>query len=150
MFVLPPGAAAWEDRSAPAMHWWTMDLTVDPFDRDQRTWYVGVFSHTARSPAGNDGGMYRTIDRGHSWTRINDAYRAQFLAVDPRHRDHGFLTTETQGLFETRNLQADQPTFRSVDGYPFRQPTRVFFNPYQPREVWATSFGGGLRVVQQP
>ena len=149
VFILRPGASAWEDRSAPGMHWWTLDLTVDSFDSDQRTWYVGVFSHTPKSPDGNEGGMYRTTDRGRTWTRINDAYRAQALTIDPQHDNHAFLTTETQGLLETQNLQADKPSFRSVEGYPFRQPTRVFFNPFHPREVWATSFGGGLRVLQQ-
>jgi photosystem II stability/assembly factor-like uncharacterized protein len=150
VFVLPPGASAWEDRSAPGMHWWTMDLVVDPVDRNQRTWYVGVFSHTPKSPDGNDGGLYRTTNRGRTWTRISDEFRAQSLAIDPQHRNHAFLTTETDGLLETRNLESARPIFRPVEDYPFRQPTRVFFNPYQPREVWATSFGGGLRVFQQP
>ena len=32
-----------------------------------------------------------------------------------------------------------------LDG-PFRQPERVFFNPFNPNEVWVTSFGGGVMV----
>jgi hypothetical protein len=147
VFVLPSGTSAWEDRSAPGMHWWTMDLVVDPFDRDQSTWYVGVFSHTPKSPDGNEGGMYRTTDRGRTWTRIGSAFRAQSLTIDPVRRNHAFLTTETEGLLETRNLRGDRPLFRPVENYPFREPVRVFFNPYDPREVWATSFGGGLRVT---
>jgi len=127
-----------------------MDLVVDPFDRDQRTWYVGVFSDTPKSAGGNEGGMYRTTDRGRTWTRISSAFRAQSLAIDPVHRNRAFLTTETEGLLETRNLGGERPSFRPVEGYPFRQPTRVFFNPYDPREVWTTSFGGGLRVTTQP
>ncbi|MFO0953440.1 MAG: Calx-beta domain-containing protein [Isosphaeraceae bacterium] len=30
--------------------------------------------------------------------------------------------------------------------YPFRQPERVFYNPYNPAEIWVTSFGGGVMV----
>jgi photosystem II stability/assembly factor-like uncharacterized protein len=150
VFVLPPGASAWEDRSDPAMHWWTMDLVIDPFDRGQCTWYAGVSSHTPKSAQGNEGGLYRTTDRGRSWTRISDVYRAHSLAIDPRRRNHAFLTTQMEGLLETQNLHAAKPIFRPVEGYPFRNPTRVFFHPTHPREVWATSFGGGLRVWNQP
>ena len=36
---------------------------------------------------------------------------------------------------------------RSRDtSYPFRQPERVFFNPYNPDEVWVSSFGNGMKV----
>ena len=28
----------------------------------------------------------------------------------------------------------------------FRQPERVYYNPFDPTEVWVTSFGNGLRV----
>jgi photosystem II stability/assembly factor-like uncharacterized protein len=146
VFVLPPGARAWEDRSDAGMHRWTLDLVIDPFDREQNTWYVGVFSHTPRSPQGNEGGLYRTTDRGRSWRQISDVFRVQSLTIDPQNRNHAFMTSETDGLLETRNLRASKPIFRTVEGHAFRQPTRVFFNPYHPREVWTTSFGGGLRV----
>jgi len=33
-----------------------------------------------------------------------------------------------------------------VKSYPFRQPERVFFNPYNQSEVWVTSFGNGMKV----
>jgi Putative binding domain, N-terminal/Viral BACON domain len=56
------------------------------------------------------------------------------------------LTTETEGLWYTSNLSAATPTFSAVTSYPFRQPERVFFNPYNPNEIWVTSFGNGLRV----
>lgn len=147
VFVWPPGATAWEDRSDPAMHWWTMDLVIDPFNGDQNTWYVGVFSHTPKSPTGNEGGLYHTTDRGHTWTRISDEYRVQSVTMDPLDRDHAFMTTEMDGLFATHNLRARTPAFHLDRGYVFRQPTRVFFNPYRPHEIWATSFGGGMRVL---
>ena len=37
-------------------------------------------------------------------------------------------------------------------GYPFRFPSRVFFNPYDVNEVWVTSFGNGMRLgrVNEP
>src|SRR5207249_11684659 len=28
--------------------------------------------------------------------------------------------------------------------YPFKQPERVFYNPYNPTQLWVTGFGGGM------
>jgi hypothetical protein len=41
------------------------------------------------------------------------------------------------------------PSINPFEGYPFRQPYRVFFNPYDDRETWVTSFGGGMRVMTE-
>jgi hypothetical protein len=57
-----------------------------------------------------------------------------------------YLTTETEGLWYSSNITSSTPTFSAVTSYPFRQPERVFFNPYNPNEIWITSFGNGLRV----
>jgi hypothetical protein len=38
------------------------------------------------------------------------------------------------------------PTWTLVASYPFRQPERVFFNPYNQNEMWVTSFGNGMKV----
>jgi len=56
------------------------------------------------------------------------------------------MTTETRGLWYSNTMRAATPTFAQVANYPFRQPERVFFNPFNPTEVWVTSFGGGVRV----
>jgi hypothetical protein len=32
-----------------------------------------------------------------------------------------------------------------VNSYDFRQPERIFFNPYNPSQVWASSFGNGMK-----
>jgi hypothetical protein len=37
-----------------------------------------------------------------------------------------------------------------MDSYPFRQPERVFYNPYNLAQVWITSFGAGIMVGQTP
>jgi hypothetical protein len=57
------------------------------------------------------------------------------------------MTTETDGMFVTRNLLDEAPTFWALEAYPFRQPLRLFFNPHNTHELWATSFGGGLRAT---
>jgi len=59
-----------------------------------------------------------------------------------------YVTTEDQGLWYSGNRRAASPTFTQLN-YPFRFPSRVFFNPYNANEVWVTSFGNGLRLGRE-
>jgi hypothetical protein len=43
-------------------------------------------------------------------------------------------------------MNAVTPDWMLVSSYPFRQPERVFFNPYNLDEMWVTSFGNGMKV----
>ena len=97
-------------------------------------------------PPNGLGGLYRTTNRGVSWTKINSLDRVNSVAVDPDDPNEAYLTTETDGLWFTENLQSTNPTFTAVAGYHFMQPMRVVYNPYNSNEVWVTSFGGGFRV----
>ncbi|MBS1723148.1 MAG: hypothetical protein JSS66_09385 [Armatimonadetes bacterium] len=145
VFVSSNGGQTWADRSHPNMQYWTKDITIDPFDPNQNKWYVGVYSGWGGPPNGT-GGLYRSLDRGQSWTRINALDRVGSCTFNPRNANELYLTTETDGLWWSFNAQAMNPTFKLVGSYPFRQPERVFFNPYKNGEVWVTSFGNGLRV----
>jgi hypothetical protein len=37
------------------------------------------------------------------------------------------------------------PSWELVSSYPFRQPERVFFNPFNANEMWVSSFGNGMK-----
>ena len=56
------------------------------------------------------------------------------------------MTSETNGLWISNNINAVTPTFSLVNSYPFQQPERVFFNPYVQTEMWVTSFGNGMKT----
>lgn len=144
-FLYNPTTNAWSDRSDAGMHYWTKDIVVDPFDASQNTWYVGVFSGWGGAPNGL-GGLYKTTNRGQAWIRINDLDRVTSCTINPNDHNDAYLTTETSGLWHSSNFANATPSFARVDSYPFRQPERVFFNPYKPSEVWVTSFGNGMRM----
>ncbi len=144
VFLSTDGGATWSDRSSPQMLYWTKDVVVDPHDAAENTWYVGVFSGWGGAPNGL-GGLYRTTDRGLHWGKILDLDRVTSCTVSPSNPDEMYATTEVDGLWHTANLRSDAPVFTSVAEYPFRQPERVFFDPYRAGEVWVTSFGNGLR-----
>jgi photosystem II stability/assembly factor-like uncharacterized protein len=143
VFLLPPGSLEWEDRSAPQMQYWTQDVVVDP--RNEDLWYVGVFSDDIH----DFGGLYRTRDRGLSWQRIGARHRVESCAIDPRDPKRMYMTTQGEGLWITEDLDQEQPVFRPVEDYPFQQPLRVFWNPFDTGEVWTVSFGGGMRMRRE-
>jgi len=92
--------------------------------------------------------LYKTINRGTSWTKLtgNQFDRVTSLTFDPSNAGNAYLTTETQGLNFSSNMNNATPVFSLVNSYPFRQPERVFFNPYDSSKVWVTSFGNGMKV----
>ena len=145
VFLYDPTTNTWADRSAAGLYYWTKDVVIDPNDATQNTWYAGVFSGWGGAANGL-GGLYRTTNRGTSWTRINNLDRVTSCTISPNNPNEAYITTEVDGLWHTNNLNNASPNFTVVSSYPFRQPERVFFNPYNASEIWITSFGNGLRV----
>ena len=151
VFVSTDGGASWADRSVPNMQCWTKDLVIYPFDTNQNTWFAGVYEAWGPNRPFSAGGIYRTTDRGQSWTAFTcDRYpslvRVASIAFHPANTNFAFITTEANGLLYSTNILAVAPAFFLATNYPFFHPMRVFTNPYDTGEIWATSMGNGLRV----
>ncbi len=146
-FLYDPATNAWADVSAPGMHYWTKDIVPTPNDPAQNTWYAAVFSGWGGAPNGL-GGLYRTLDRGQNWTNITGTQfdRVTSITFNPLNAKQVYLTTEQQGLWMTNDVSVANPMFIPVSSYDYRQPERVFFNPYNPAEIWVSSFGNGMRM----
>lgn len=147
VFIYDPVAGSWMDMSDPNMYYWTKDIIIDPADLTQNTWYAGVFSGWGGAPNGK-GGLYRTTNRGVSWEKLtgNQFDRVTSLTFNPQNLSQAFLSTETQGLWVSQNINAITPSWSLVESYPFRQPERIFFNPFNTNEMWVTSFGNGMKM----
>jgi hypothetical protein len=147
VFVYTPAANTWADVSHTGMYYWTKDLVIDPNDASQNTWYACVFSGWGGAPNGL-GGLYKTTNRGGSWTKLTGSLldRVTSCTFNPKNANEIYLTTEGQGLYMSKNINAGSPTFSFVSAYPFRQPERVFFNPYNTNEMWVSSFGNGMKL----
>ena len=146
-FLYDPGTNSWSNRSDPGMLYWTKDIVVDPNDAQQNTWYVGVFSGWG-GPSSGLGGLYKTTNRGSSWTKLTGSTldRVTSCTFNPANANQIYLTTETQGLWISSNINSVTPAFSLISNYPFRQPERVFFNPFNTNEVWVSSFGNGMKM----
>jgi Secretion system C-terminal sorting domain len=147
VFTYNPTNNGWTDVSAPGMYYWTKDVIIDPNDATQNTWYACVFSGWGGPPNGL-GGLYKTTNRGQNWTRINSTDRVTSCTFVPGNNGAMYVTTEQDGLLYCSNVNTASPVFTPVTSYLFRQPERVFFNPYVPGEMWVTSFGNGMQVTQ--
>jgi hypothetical protein len=147
VFTYNPSSNMWTDVSDVGMYYWTKDIVIDPNDTTQQTWYAGVFSGWGGPPNGL-GGLYKTTNRGQSWTRINNTDRVTSCTFVPGNANAVYMTSEQDGLFYCANVNTVSPVFTPVLSYHFRQPERVFFNPYVPGEMWVTSFGNGMQVAQ--
>lgn len=146
VFVSTDKGNSWADRSDANMTRWTKDIVIDPHDPAQNTWYACVQSHWGAYP-NEVGGIYKTTDRGKSWTRISEHYGVSSIAIHPQNPNIAYICAPggEDGLQYSSNFSCDNPTFTRLDDYPFYHPVRAFINPYQPNEVWVTSFGIGLR-----
>jgi len=151
VFASTDGGASWADRSVANMQCWTKDLVIYPFDAGQNTWFAGVFEAWGPGRPYQAGGLYRTTDRGQTWSaftfaRYPSLYRVASIAFHPSNTNFAFITTEDNGLLYSTNILAAAPAFFLATNYPFFHPMRIFTNPYDAGEVWATSVGNGLRV----
>lgn len=147
VFLYDPGTGLWSDKSDPGMHYWTKDIIPDPSDATQKTWFTAVFSGWGGAPNGL-GGLYKTTNRGDSWVKLTGSQfdRVTSITHNPLNYSQVFLTTETQGLWISNNMNTANPAWELVNSYPFRQPERVFFNPYNQHEMWVSSFGNGMKL----
>ena len=146
VFIYDPALNSWTDVSNSGMYYWTKDIIIDPNDAAQNTWYVCVFSGWGGAPNGL-GGLYKTTNRGGSWTKLTGSQfdRVTSITFNPQDSAQAYLTTEMQGLWMSSDMSSAIPTWSLVQSYPFRQPERVFFSPYNQTEIWVTSFGNGMK-----
>ncbi len=143
VYLSEDGGNTWTDKSDASMQYWTKDIVIDPNDPTQNTWYVSVFSSWGGS-ANNKGGLYKTTNRGTSWTKLLDKERVESCTISPINPNEMYVTTEYEGLYYTNNLYSKNPEFILLESYPFKHPLRVFFNPFNNSEVYISSFGYGI------
>ena len=165
------GAYIWDDTSTQWMQLVTAaSMPASDIGVDQAT---GVYeirvapSHPARLYMAYRGYVYRSDNRGRSWTRTNfgkvdmnanDDFRTfgQKMAIDPVDPNLVYVGTQKNGLFVTTDGGA---TWHSVDAVPKSTPaanhqypgiTGIVFDPgsgasgSRTRTIYAASYGNGV------
>ena len=98
------------------------------------------------------GDLYRTTDRGVTWTRMNIAgvFGAAYadvssVTINPVTKEM-YVASGTRGIAYAPDVTVagfSAANFTDVTSYPFAWNERVFINPYDSNDVWVASFGGG-------
>ncbi len=153
VFMSTNQGTSWTDVSDPGMQYWTIDVVVDPNDATENTWFACVFSGWGGN-ANNKGGLYRTTNRGSNWTKlvnvnnqnVGDTTAVFSITFDPVNKGAAYMTAQPGGLYFTSDAEATMPVFNLLQQFPFVQPNRVYFNPYNANEVWVGSFGNGIEM----
>ncbi len=146
VFFSSDGGQSWNDRTDSRMRQFTQSLTVDRNDPSDSTWFACV-RDVPTNPAA--AGLYRTTDRGATWTKLFDQ-PLMSCTFHPSRPNEMYLCSEFDGLWHVTGAGDASPVFTSLTAYPFRRPTRVFFNPYDASQVWVTSEGNGMRMGIAP
>ncbi|MFN0190312.1 MAG: T9SS type A sorting domain-containing protein [Bacteroidia bacterium] len=143
VFYSTDNGSTWIDRSHSKMTVETVNVEVDPNDPTRNTWLAFVGSKKI-PPAFSAPGVYRSINRGITWTNV---YNQSSLSgtFHPTLPNELYICTVTQGLQYATNTNNFSFATNHVASYPFRNPQKVFFNPYDANEVWVASFGNGFR-----
>ena len=88
------------------MVYWTKELVVDPTDATGSTWFVCVFTEwglTRKAGAPTRGGLYRTTDRGKSWSGRLDGVTHSGDALGEARIESVYVHVHHQHLEHDRN-----------------------------------------------
>jgi hypothetical protein len=155
VFTSTDNGATWTDRTATNMRWYTKGIEIDPTDPTQNTWYAAVAN--GWSGTGNDlGDVYRTTNRGVSWTRMNlfnvaggISFSSNSVTINPTTKEM-YVSTENstgKGIFYAPDVTVagfSSVNFVDLTAFPHSWPEKVFINPYNANDVWVATFGGGI------
>ncbi|MBC7862173.1 MAG: T9SS type A sorting domain-containing protein [Bacteroidia bacterium] len=139
VFYSSDGGLTWADSNVAGMTKSVVNVEIDKNDLTQSTWLAFVGNK------GSAGGVFRTTDKGLNWTQV---YNQPVLSgtFHPSLPDEMYICTQVNGLVYATNTNSNSFSITPVSSYPFRNPQKVFFNPYDVNEVWVASFGNGFRV----
>lgn len=152
VFSSTDGGVSWKDQSIDAMKVWTTSISIDPHDPYRNTWLACTWSNPFDSKDAS-GGVYRTTDRGNTWTRIltlpqRDDYtgKVNACAISPYQPSHMYVSTATHGLYFSQNAQSPSPTFSELTStFPARASHDCSFHPFSPWEMFVGTVGNGIR-----
>lgn len=152
VFSSTDGGISWKDHSIEAMKTWTTSISIDPHDPYRNTWYACTWSNPMNLQD-NSGGVYRTLDRGSTWTRIltlpkKEDYsgRVNACVINPVQSSQMFVATASHGLYFSENIQQPSPSFVELSQiFPAKASRTFLFHPLVPWEMFIGTDGNGLR-----
>ncbi len=151
VWVSSDGGTTWAAKTPPDTSMYGKTLTckfdmtsvfIDPADASQNTWYA-----TSLNNPGHYGGIWRTTDGGSNWTSVgaDPTNNGGYYSVMRRPGTTEMYATSTVGgLLYTADCTVQSPTWSRVANFKFQLPLQVCFNPYNPAEIFVSTYGNGV------
>ncbi|HXY40612.1 MAG TPA: hypothetical protein VEQ10_13135, partial [Vicinamibacteria bacterium] len=133
------GAGHWERMALPPGINGPNAVTVDP--ADPRRLYLSCWP--VATPGGDTGGgLLLSEDAGSSWTRLRpDSEYVYDVSLDPRDARVLYFTGHDQAAWRSSDRGA---TWSRLQGFNFKQGTRVVPDPSDRSRVYITTFGSNV------
>jgi hypothetical protein len=163
IWVLPGGnvTGAWIDRSGSLtdpnnyLPDWAYDVTIDPNDPTQQTWYAGMerYGYGWYNTPGLGDFMYKSTNGGQTWSiwgYVNNSTppfdvsctQALSIVIVPGTTEM-FIGMKLTGLYYCADYTAATPVFTQTS-FPFWHINSMAINPFNPDQLWITTFGNGM------
>jgi hypothetical protein len=133
------GAASWERIQLPRGVNGPNGLAIDA--EDPRRLYLAAWGRSGKEAA-VDGGIFLSEDGGQNWRNVLARDQHVYdVTVDPKHP----RTLYACGFESTAWCSIDRgATWSRIRGFNFKMGHRVIPDPYDPKMIYITTFGGSV------
>jgi hypothetical protein len=144
VFLWNVSAQTWANCTAnyPSLQHDIRQVYVEPEDASGNTWFI-----CSNSANGSAAGIWKTTNGGTAWTQVwaspAGVAGAQAFVIDPATHE-AFVATQGSGMYYCSNIDSSSPTFTWLSGFPHANPSSLTLNPFNPDQLWVTTFGGGM------
>jgi photosystem II stability/assembly factor-like uncharacterized protein len=132
-----------------AEHWQRMDISpgvtgplaleIDP--RDPHRLYLAAWGQEGDS-ADRNGGVYASDDGGSTWKHIFTQMQHVYdVTIDTHHPDTLYITGFDAAAYRSTDRGAH---WSRIEGYDFKQGSRIILDPNDPTQIYINTFGGGV------
>jgi photosystem II stability/assembly factor-like uncharacterized protein len=132
-----------------AEHWQRMDippgvtgptaLEIDP--RDPQRLYLAAWGQEGDS-ADRNGGVFASDDGGNTWKNIFSQMQHVYdVTIDNQHPDTLYITGFDAAAYRSTDRGVH---WTRIEGYDFKQGSRVILDPNDSTQIYINTFGGGV------
>ena len=131
LFKFNKNKESWSEITASTSILWPSEFAIDPVDSN--IIYVGSGSNA-------QGGCFKTINGGATWTKILTVAAGYAPIIDPADRNIIYFTSFENGMQVSRD---GGTTWADYTGVPHAGPLHMLFDRENKR-TYVTTFGGGV------
>jgi photosystem II stability/assembly factor-like uncharacterized protein len=114
-------------------------LEIDP--RDPQRLYLAAWGQEGDS-ADRNGGVFASDDGGSTWKNIFSKMQHVYdVTIDPHHPDMLYITGFDAAAYRSTDRGVH---WTRIEGYDFKQGSRVILDPNDSTQIYINTFGGGV------